>query len=178
MVVDPDLVHDNLCAAALLVFYLALQLHLRTAIWAWCTAAWMCGHWHVIPHSMHSSCFINNTEIQDQRHRTWHIYHVSYQFDVTTMMTPVFNHLVGLGFLCCVKKVTKLIDRPVVSLLGTRMDGTSTEMITQNIYLKLVSSNHKWLLRDHWDQPTHRLEKENTSGGVFFLRLKTSHLHP
>ncbi len=27
-------------------------------------------------------------------------------------------------------------------------------------------------------QPTHGFEKENTPGGVFFLRLKTNHLHP
>ena len=32
MVVEPDLVHGNICAAALLVLYLALQLYLRTAI--------------------------------------------------------------------------------------------------------------------------------------------------
>ncbi len=63
------------------------------------------------------------------------------------MLTPAFNHLVGLDFVCCAKKVSKLIDRPVVSLLGTRMGGTSTEMITQCIYLKLsaypvASANH------------------------------------
>jgi len=29
---DPDLLHGNLCAAALLVLYLALQLYLRTAM--------------------------------------------------------------------------------------------------------------------------------------------------
>ena len=27
-------------------------------------------------------------------------------------------------------------------------------------------------------QPTHRLEEENTLGGILFLRLKGSHLHP
>ncbi len=63
---------------------------------------------------------MTNTEIHHQRYRTYHIWQVSYQFGVTTMMTLVFNHLVGLGFVCCVKKVNKLIDQPVVILLGTR----------------------------------------------------------
>jgi hypothetical protein len=72
------------------------------------------------------------------------------------MLTPAFHHLVGLGFVCCAKKVNKLIDRPVVSLLGTRMGGTSTEMITQCIYLNLsASSNHKRFLRNHWDLSAH-----------------------
>jgi hypothetical protein len=65
------------------------------------------------------------------------------QFDVTTMLTPAFNHLVGLDFVCCVKKVRKLIDHPVVSLRGTRMGGTSTEMITQCIYLKVSASANR-----------------------------------
>jgi hypothetical protein len=74
------------------------------------------------------------------------------------MLTPDFNHLVGLGFVCCEKKVSKLIDCPVVSLLGTRMGGTSTEMITRCIYQKLsTSANRKRRLRNHF-------EKENTPG--------------
>jgi hypothetical protein len=44
------------------------------------------------------------------------------------MLTP------DLGFVCCAKKVSKLIDRPVVSLLGTRMGGTSTEMIDHPVH--------------------------------------------
>jgi hypothetical protein len=60
------------------------------------------------------------------------------------MMTPVFNHLVGLDFECCAKKVSESIDHSVVSLLDTRMGGTSTEMIAQCINLKLsVSVNQK-----------------------------------
>ncbi len=62
---------------------------------------------------------MSNTEIQHQRYLTCRICQISYQFDVTTMMTPDFNHLVGLAFLCCVKKVRKLINHPVVSLSGT-----------------------------------------------------------
>jgi hypothetical protein len=53
-------------------------------------------------------------------------------------LVPDFNHLLCCNFVCCEKKVNKLINHPVVSLLCTRMDGTSTEVITQCIYLKLL----------------------------------------
>jgi hypothetical protein len=123
------------------------------------------------------------------------------------MMTPVFNHLLCCNFVCCAKKVSKLINHPVVSLLDTRVSGTSTEMIAQCVYPKLpTTTNHKRLLRHHWDlsdhgggekrlpetsrpglistvspdlsQTTHRFEEENTFGVILFLRLKDSHLHP
>jgi hypothetical protein len=72
------------------------------------------------------------------------------------MLTPALNHVVGLGFVRCAKKVRKLINLPVVILLGTRMGGTSTEVITQYIYLKLsATTNHKRLLRNHWDLSAH-----------------------
>jgi len=52
------------------------------------------------------------------------------------MMTPGFNHLLCFNFVGCAEKVSELINRPVVSLLGTRVFGTSTAMITQSIYLE------------------------------------------
>ncbi len=55
-------------------------------------------------------------------------------------MTPDFN------FCRCPEKVRKLINRPVVSLLGTRVSGTSTEMITQCIYL-----NHRGTVKGSRD---------------------------
>jgi hypothetical protein len=33
-------------------------------------------------------------------------------------------------------------------------------------------------LRSDLPQPSHGLVKEDTLGGIFFLRLQTSHLHP
>ncbi len=106
---------------------------------------------------------------------------------LTTCLVLSFN------FVCCVKKVRKLIIHPVVSLFGIRMGGTSTEMITQCIYLKLSpTTNRKRVLRNHWDLSVHwRGEKgdqdsfllrwglicpnqligleENTLGGILFL---------
>jgi hypothetical protein len=68
------------------------------------------------------------------------------------MLTPAFNLLLCFDLVRYAKKVNKLINHPVVSLLGTRMGGTSTEMITQCIYLKLsATTNRKRLLRNHWD---------------------------
>jgi hypothetical protein len=45
------------------------------------------------------------------------------------MLTPTFNHLLCFNFIRCAKKVRKLINRPVVSLFGTRVSSTGTEMI-------------------------------------------------
>ena len=121
------------------------------------------------------------------------------------MLTPAFNHLLCFNFMRCAKKVSKLINRPVVSLFGTRVSGTGTEMIAQYVYPKLpTTTNRKRLLRNHWDlsvhrrgekclsetrrpgliptvrpdlpQPTHRLEEEDTVRNILFLRLKASHL--
>jgi hypothetical protein len=72
------------------------------------------------------------------------------------MLTPTLNHLLCFNFMGCAKKVNKLINHPVVSLFDTRMVGTSTEVITQCIYLKLsATTNRKRLLRNHWDLNTH-----------------------
>ena len=64
------------------------------------------------------------------------------------MLTPAFNHLLCFILMGCTKKVSKLINHPIVSLLGTRMGGTSTEVITQ---CKLsATTNRKRLLRNRW----------------------------
>ena len=73
---------------------------------------------------------------------------------------PAFNHLLCFN---CAEKVSKLINLPVVSLLGTRVCGTSTEMITQSIYLKFpatTSRKCRWFLRNHWDLGIHGSGKE------------------
>ncbi len=106
------------------------------------------------------------------------------------MLSPASNDLFSFCCMRCAKKVSKLTNRPVVSLLGTRVSGTSEKMVSQGIYLKLLTpTTHNRLLRNHWDlsthgggekhlpQPTHRLE-EVTLRGVFFLRLKAIHLRP
>ena len=123
------------------------------------------------------------------------------------MMSPTFNHLLCFHSVDCTKKVSELINRSVVSLLGTRVSGTNTQMVSQGIYLKLLTSgNQKRFLGDHWDlsahgsgekrlpetsssglittvrpdltQSPHGFVKEDTLGGILFLRLKVSHLRP
>jgi len=61
---------------------------------------------------------------------------VTKQLDVPTIMSPAFRHLLCFHFVCCSKKIRgqridQPVNRPVVSLLGTRVGGTSTEMITK-----------------------------------------------
>ena len=56
------------------------------------------------------------------------------------MLTPAFNHLLCFDLVRCAKKVSKLINRPVVSLLDTRMGGTSAEVVPDRINLKLPTT--------------------------------------
>ncbi len=57
------------------------------------------------------------------------------------MLTPAFNHLLCFNFVCCAKKVSKLINHPVVNLLGTQMGGTITEVIAKVTQKILVTLN-------------------------------------
>jgi hypothetical protein len=41
---------------------------------------------------------------------------------------------------CGTKDISDLINRPVVSLLGTRVGGTSAEVVTKRIYLELFAT--------------------------------------
>jgi hypothetical protein len=76
--------------------------------------------------------------------------------NVPEMLTPAFNHLLRFNLCRSAEKVSKLIILPVVSLLDTRVSGTSTNMITQGIYLKFPgTTSRKRLLRNHWDLSAH-----------------------
>jgi hypothetical protein len=55
-------------------------------------------------------------------------------------MTPVSSHLLRFHFVCGAKEVSDLINPQVVSLLGTRVGGTSAEVVTKNIYLELFAT--------------------------------------
>ncbi len=80
-----------------------------------------------------SETVVGDVEVQDQRHLTRRIRKVDSQLDVPTMLSPVFNHLLCFHFECCPKKVSEVINHPVVCLFDTRVGGTSTEMITKSI---------------------------------------------
>ena len=56
------------------------------------------------------------------------------------MLTPVFNHLLCFHFVCCAKKVSELINHPVVCLFGTRVGGTRVKVVTKSVYLKLPTT--------------------------------------
>jgi hypothetical protein len=84
-----------------------------------------------------------NAEVQHQRHRTRHIREVTSQFDIPTSPTPASSHLLRFHFVFCAEKVSDLINRPVVSLLGTRVGGTSAEVVPQSIDLKLPATSSR-----------------------------------
>ena len=60
------------------------------------------------------------------------IHKVSLYLDVPTMMTPVFNDLLCFLFVCCVEKVSELINHPVVCLI----DPLGEHLITCTTHLK------------------------------------------
>ncbi len=61
---------------------------------------------------------MSKSEIQHQWHRARHIRKISHQLDVTTMLTSVFNHLLCFNLMCRAKKVSNLINHPVVWFLA------------------------------------------------------------
>ncbi len=136
-----------------------------------------------------------DAEVQHQRHRTRRIREVTSQLDVSTSLTPAPSHLLRFYFVGCAKEVRKLINRPVVSLFGTRVGGTGANMIAECMNSKIFAviirerklrqvrycctdtSGEKGLSQDSrpclisamWPdlpQPTHRLVPKYTSGGI------------
>jgi hypothetical protein len=59
------------------------------------------------------------------------------------MSTPAFINVLRLGVMRGTEKVSQLLNRPVMSLLGTRMSGTSTEMVSHHIQLKLPATTSR-----------------------------------
>jgi hypothetical protein len=96
-----------------------------------------------------SETFMGDMEVQGQRHRTRLIHEVVSQLDVPTSLTPDPSHLFRFQFVGCWKEVSNLINHPVVSLLGTRVVGTITEVVPNRIDLKPpVTGNRHRQLRD------------------------------
>jgi hypothetical protein len=65
------------------------------------------------------------------------------RFDVPTSLTPVPSHLLRFHFVGCAKEVSNLINRPVVSPLGTRVGGTSHGRVGPPVDQSETSSNLK-----------------------------------
>jgi hypothetical protein len=72
---------------------------------------------------------VGDAEIQHSRHRTRRIREVPSQLDVPTSLTPAPSHLLRFYFVGCAKEASNLINHPVVSLFGTRVGGTSANMV-------------------------------------------------
>jgi hypothetical protein len=87
-----------------------------------------------------SETVVDDAEIQHQRHRARRVGKVGRQLNIPTMSTPAFSNVLRLGFMCGTEKVSQLLNRPVMSLFGTRMSGTSTEMVSHRIQLKLPAT--------------------------------------
>ena len=150
---------------------------------------------------------MRDAKVQHQRHWAHRIREVASQLDVPTMLTPASSHLLRFHFVCCAEKIRNLVNRPVVSLLSTRVGSTSAEVVTKSISLEIFAttsrerlpSNNRDLgahgrgkecltetsrpgfistMRPNLPQPTHRLEKKDTLWGILCLRLQAGHLRP
>jgi hypothetical protein len=81
---------------------------------------------------------MGDVEVQHQRHRVRLIREVASQLDVPTSLTPTPRYLLSFHFVGCEIEVSNLINHPVVSLLGTRVGGTSTEVVSKCIDLNFL----------------------------------------
>ncbi len=89
-----------------------------------------------------SETIVGDAEIQHQRQRVHHVRKVDRQFNIPTISTPAFSYVLCLDFMCCVEKVSQLLNHQV-SLFGTRMHGTSTEMVSHRIQMKLPATTSR-----------------------------------
>ncbi len=87
-----------------------------------------------------SETVVGDVEVQDQRHRARRVRKTGRQLNIPTMSTPAVSNVLRLGVMCGTEKVRQLINHPVMSLFGTRMSGTSTEMVSHRIQLKLPAT--------------------------------------
>ena len=70
---------------------------------------------------------------------------VGNQINIPTILTLPFNYVSGFDRMCCVEDVNNLVNRPVECLFDTRMNGTSTQVVTQSLRPEGQpgTSNHK-----------------------------------
>jgi hypothetical protein len=65
-----------------------------------------------------SETVVGDTEVQHQRKRARLVRKVCFQLDIPTMSTPAFSNGLCLGVMCGEERVSKLLNRPVMSLFG------------------------------------------------------------
>jgi hypothetical protein len=51
-------------------------------------------------------------------------------------LTPALSHLLSFNLVGCAKDVSNLINHPIMNLLGTRVGGTSSHMVTSWKFLE------------------------------------------
>jgi hypothetical protein len=60
-----------------------------------------------------------------------------------TPLTPALSRLLCLYFVGCAKQVSKLLNCPVMGLLGSRMGGTGAHMFRKSIKMKLLATTSR-----------------------------------
>ena len=113
---------------------------------------------------------MGDAEVQHQRHRARRVREVTREHDVPTSLTPAPNHLLRFYFVGCAKEVSNLINRPVVSLFGSRVNGTGCHMARGEE--SLLEDNRPGLIsemRSDLTQSTHGLIPEDPPRSVLFI---------
>ena len=74
---------------------------------------------------------MGDVEVQHKSHGTRLVREVTRELNVPTSLTPVPNHLLRFYFVGCAKEVSNLINRPVVSLFGSRVSGAGANVVAK-----------------------------------------------
>ena len=80
-----------------------------------------------------SESVMGDAEVQHQRHRARLVREVTRELDVPTSLTPAPNHPLRLSPVGCPKEVRQLLNRPVVSLFGSRVSSTGCHMVAKSV---------------------------------------------
>ncbi len=86
---------------------------------------------------------MDDVEIQHQRHRTRRVRKVDGQLNIPTKPTPAISYVFRFHYMCCPEEVSNLVNHQVVCLFGTRMSGTSTQVVTQRVHLELLAATSR-----------------------------------
>ncbi len=95
-----------------------------------------------------SETVVGDTEVQYQRHQARRVRKVGSQLNMPTMSTPAFSNVLRLGFMCGAEEVSRLLNHPVMRLLGTRMSDSNVCLKKKTISWRL---SHPGVLHLHGD---------------------------
>ena len=83
---------------------------------------------------------MDDEEVQHRRYGSLLVHEVTHELDVPTSLTLTPNHQLRFYFVGCTKEVSNLINHPVVSLFGSRVNGTGVDVVVKRVYGELFET--------------------------------------